>query len=52
MQSAKSVPIRARRSSARQRIVSSETTSIGGLELTFEVIEPGHFFLQVATPKS
>src|SRR4029079_3768980 len=31
--------------------VAHETTSIGGLELTFEVIEPGHFFLQVATPK-
>jgi len=32
--------------------VVKETTSIGGLDLTFEVVAAGHPFLQVAVPKS
>ena len=31
--------------------VVHETTSIGGLDLAFEVVEPGHYFVQVAVPK-
>ena len=32
--------------------VVHETTSIGGLDMSFEVVEPGHYFVQVAVPKT
>jgi hypothetical protein len=32
--------------------VVHETTTIGGIDVTFEVIGPGHYFLRVGAPPS